>query len=47
MDDIPSKSNIKSKTCIRKGSQYLDGLRDNREIWMHGKRVKDVTKEEG
>ena len=47
MDDIPSNNKIKSKTCIRTGSQYLEGLKDSREIWMHGKRVKDVTKEDG
>ncbi len=47
MDDIPSNNKITPKTCIRTGSQYLDGLKDSREIWIHGKRVKDVTKEDG
>lgn len=28
---------------IRKGSAYLEGLRDGREIWSQGKRVEDVT----
>lgn len=28
---------------IRTGKQYLDGLRDDREIWIDGERVKDVT----
>ncbi|MBT5049423.1 MAG: 4-hydroxyphenylacetate 3-monooxygenase, oxygenase component [Rhodospirillaceae bacterium] len=28
---------------IRTGQQYLDGLRDDREIWCDGERVKDVT----
>src|SRR5437899_12504432 len=25
------------------GSEYLDSLRDDREIWIYGERVKDVT----
>ena len=29
---------------IRTGKEYLAGLRDDREIWTKGKRVKDVTK---
>ena len=28
---------------IRTGRAYLDGLRDGREVWLHGKRVEDVT----
>lgn len=28
---------------IRTGEQYREGLRDGREIWMDGERVKDVT----
>jgi len=28
---------------IRTGQQYLDGLRDDREIWCDGERVKEVT----
>ncbi len=28
---------------IRTGAQYLDGIRDDREIWCDGERVKDVT----
>ena len=28
---------------IRTGQQYLDGLRDDREIWHRGQRVTDVT----
>jgi 4-hydroxyphenylacetate 3-monooxygenase oxygenase component len=28
---------------IRTGKQYLDGLRDDREVWCDGERVKDVT----
>ncbi|WP_142848411.1 4-hydroxyphenylacetate 3-hydroxylase family protein [Telmatospirillum sp. J64-1] len=29
---------------IRTGQQYLDGIRDDREIWIDGERVKDATK---
>ena len=32
---------------IRSGAEYLEGLRDDREIWTLGKRVDDVTKEPG
>lgn len=28
---------------IRTGAQYKDGLRDGREVWIDGERVKDVT----
>lgn len=30
---------------IRTGKQYLDGLRDDREIYIDGERIKDVTKD--
>lgn len=30
---------------IRTGKQYLQGLQDGREVWMHGKRIDDVTTE--
>lgn len=32
---------------IRTGEQYLKGLQDDREIWTGGKRIADVTKEDG
>lgn len=32
---------------IRSGSAYLAGLRDEREVWLHGRRVRDVTTEPG
>ena len=32
---------------IRTGEQYLEGLRDDRDVWMHGKRINDVTVEPG
>ena len=28
---------------IRTGEQYRDGLRDGREVWIDGERVKDVS----
>ena len=32
---------------IRTGAQYLEGLRDGREIWLQGERVEDVTAHPG
>ncbi|MEM7020184.1 MAG: 4-hydroxyphenylacetate 3-monooxygenase, oxygenase component [Pseudomonadota bacterium] len=32
---------------IRTGQEYLASLRDNREVWLHGHRVEDVTTEPG
>ncbi len=32
---------------IRTGEQYLEGLRDGREVWLRGERVKDVTTHPG
>ena len=32
---------------IRCGADYLHGLRDDREVWTRGARVKDVTSEPG
>ena len=29
--------------AIRTGKQFLEGLKDGREIWLEGERVKDVT----
>ena len=29
--------------AVRTGEQFLDGLRDGREIWLEGERVADVT----
>ena len=40
-------SATKSGTGIRTGAQYLEGLRDDREVWTRGKRVADVTAEPG
>lgn len=32
---------------IRNGRQYLEGLRDERDVWMHGEKVSDVTTHPG
>jgi 4-hydroxyphenylacetate 3-monooxygenase len=32
---------------IRTGADYLEGLRDDREVWISGERVKDVTTHPG
>ena len=45
MDDVIIK-NLSNKG-IRTGKQYLEGLRDDRNVWMHGKKVQDVTNENG
>ena len=29
--------------AARSGAEFLAGLRDGREIWLHGERVADVT----
>jgi 4-hydroxyphenylacetate 3-monooxygenase len=29
------------------GDEYLESLRDGREIWIYGERVKDVTRRSG
>src|SRR5207244_4359798 len=37
------------KTSVRPltGAEYLESLRDGREIWLYGERVKDVTTHPG
>lgn len=32
---------------IRTGEQYLEGLRDGRDVWIHGEKVSDVTSHPG
>jgi 4-hydroxyphenylacetate 3-monooxygenase len=32
---------------VRNGKQYLEGLRDDRDVWIHGEKVKDVTNHPG
>ena len=29
------------------GQEFLDSLRDDREVWIYGERVKDVTRHPG
>ena len=29
--------------ALRSGQQYIDSLRDGREVYIHGERVEDVT----
>ena len=29
--------------AVRTGEQFLEGLRDGREVWLEGERVADVT----
>ena len=41
MDDI-RRTSVKG-SGIRRGSEYLAGLQDDREIWSEGERIKDVT----
>ncbi len=32
--------------AVRTGQQYIEGLRDDREVWFGGERVADVTEHE-
>ena len=32
---------------IRTGAEYLEGLRDDRQVWIRGERVTDVTRHAG
>src|SRR6476620_10299483 len=34
----------KGTAMIRTGEQYRDSIRDGREVWINGERVKDVTR---
>src|SRR3954471_14082357 len=38
--DAPATSSV---TRPLTGDQYLESLRDGREVWLYGERVKDVT----
>jgi 4-hydroxyphenylacetate 3-monooxygenase len=40
-------SSLEPGNGIRTGKQYLDDLRDERDVWIHGEKVKDVTKHAG
>jgi len=39
--------NTQDASGIRNGQEYLEGLRDGREVWIHGERVDDVTAHPG
>lgn len=41
------KSNSQTGNGIRTGKEYLEGLRDGRDVWIHGEKVKDVTTHPG
>src|ERR1700730_14498800 len=40
---IDAASSIGAATHPMTGNEYLESLRDGREIWIYGERVKDVT----
>ena len=42
-----SDSDMISGNGIRTGEEYLAGLRDDRDVWIHGEKVKDVTSHAG
>ena len=42
-----SKLESKCGNGIRNGKQYLEGLQDDRDVWMHGEKVRDVTAHPG
>ena len=42
-----SKIDADSGQGIRNGKQYLEGLRDDRDVWIHGEKVEDVTSHSG
>jgi len=46
-DAANSASTLTHGTGIRTGAEYLQGLRDGREVWTRGKRIEDVTAEPG
>jgi 4-hydroxyphenylacetate 3-monooxygenase len=42
-----SGSDLPRGNGIRTGAEYLEGLRDDRDIWIHGEKVADVTRHPG
>ena len=42
-----NKTTLPLGNGVRNGEQYLEGLRDDREVWLQGERVKDVTQHPG
>ena len=47
MASVTLNSTAKPAAGIRNGKQYLDGLRDDRDVWIHGEKVEDVTSHPG
>jgi len=45
--NVSTGSEFKPGNGIRTGKQYLEGLRDDRDVWMQGQKVKDVTTHPG
>src|SRR6202012_4124206 len=39
----PYSPRIEAQQMIRTGEQYRDSIRDGRQVWINGERVKDVT----
>ena len=44
---MSNASDLSTGNGIRNGKQYLEDLRDDRDVWMHGEKVKDVTTHPG
>ena len=47
MTENNHKTTLSLGNGVRNGEQYLEGLRDDREVWLQGERVKDVTQHPG
>ena len=47
MTENNHKTTLPLGNGVRNGEQYLEGLRDDREVWLQGERVKDVTQHPG
>lgn len=45
--ELNSSTELKRGTGIRTGKEYLEGLRDGRDVWIHGEKVADVTSHPG
>ena len=40
LDSLPQREDVRRPMT---GAEYLESLRDQREVWIYGERVKDVT----
>ena len=43
MSAVPEKETLKNDVRPYTGDEFLADLKDDREIWIYGERVKDVT----